>query len=190
MFPFNNIILASSSPRRKQLLKQIGINFTTEISGVDESIDLDLSPKRVAKYFALEKARKVSLKFPKKLVIGADTIVVCNGTILGKPKDEKESFNMLTMLSGKTHKVITGVSLQCKDKSINKTFHETTKVTFNDLSDNYIFHYIRTYSPFDKAGSYGIQDWFAVCVRKIDGCFYNVMGLPLSKFWEEINKLR
>ena len=190
MFPFNNIILASSSPRRKQLLKQIGINFTTEISGVDESIDLDLSPKKVAKYFALEKARKVSLKFPNKLVIGADTIVVCNGKILGKPKDEKESFNMLTMLSGKTHKVITGVSLQYKDESINKTFHETTKVTFNDLSDNYIFHYIRTYSPFDKAGSYGIQDWFAVCVRKIDGCFYNVMGLPLSKFWEEINKLR
>jgi septum formation protein len=190
MFPFYNIILASGSPRRKQLLKQIGVNFTTEISGVDETIDLDLSPERVAKYFALEKAKKVSLNFPKKLVIGADTLVEYDGKILGKPKDEKESFKMLRMLSGKTHKVITGVSLQYKDEKVNKTFHETTKVTFNDLSDKYILHYIKTYSPFDKAGSYGIQDWFAVCVRKIDGCFYNVMGLPLSKFWEEINKLR
>lgn len=190
MLPFNNIILASASPRRKQLLKQIGVDFTTEVSGVDESINLDISPEKVAKYFALEKARKVALKFPKKLVIGADTIVLCNGKILGKPKDEKESFNMLTMLSGKTHKVITAVSLQCKDNSINKTFHEKTKVTLNDLSDSYISHYISTYNPFDKAGSYGIQDWFAVCVKKIDGCFYNVMGLPLSRLWEEINKLR
>ena len=190
MFPFNNIILASGSPRRKELLKQIGIDFTTEISGIDESIEFDLSPERIAKYFALEKARKISIKFPKELVVGADTIVVCNKKILGKPKNEKESFDMLSMLSGKTHKVITGVSLQCIDKSINRTFHETTKVTFKTLDNSCISYYINTYKPFDKAGSYGIQDWFAVYVKKIDGCFYNVMGLPLAKFWKEISKLR
>jgi len=190
MFPFKNIILASASPRRKQLLKQIGVDFTVEISGIDESIDLDLSPINLAKYFASEKAKKIAYKYPSQLVIGADTIVVYDKKILGKPKNEKDSYDMLTMLSGKTHKVITGVSLQYIDKDINITFYESTKVTFNNLNKSYISYYIDTYKPIDKAGSYGIQDWFAVCVNKIDGCFYNVMGFPLSRFWQEINKLR
>ena len=190
MFPFKNIILASASPRRKQLLEQIGVDFTVEVSGIDESIDLNLSPINLAKYFASEKAKKVAYKHPNQLVVGADTIVAYDKKILGKPKNEKDSYDMLTMLSGKTHKVITGVSIQYIDKDINITFYESTKVTFNNLSKSYISYYIDTYKPYDKAGSYGIQDWFAVCVNKIDGCFYNVMGFPLSRFWQEINKLR
>ncbi|MED5256546.1 MAG: Maf family protein, partial [Candidatus Neomarinimicrobiota bacterium] len=108
MFPFKNIILASASPRRKQLLKQIGVDFTVEISGIDESIDLNLSPINLAKYFASEKAKNVAYKYPNQLVVGADTIVEYDKKILGKPKNEKDSYDMLTMLSGKTHKVITG----------------------------------------------------------------------------------
>ncbi len=190
MFPFKHIILASKSPRRKQLLKQIGINFSIEISGIDETMELNLSPHHIAENLSKEKARKVSQKFPEELVVGADTLVVYKKQILGKPKNDTESFDMLSMLSGKTHKVITGVSLQCINKNINTTFHETTKVTFHTLSNSYISYYINTYNPYDKAGSYGIQDWFAVCVKKIDGCFYNVMGLPLAKFWKEITELR
>ena len=189
MFPFNNVILASKSPRRRDLLKQIGISFSIEISGIDESIPLDLPPILMAEYLSKEKAKKISIKFPKQLVIGADTIVVLDNKILGKPKNNKESFEMLSFLSGKTHKVITGVSLQCINNNINTSFHEITKVTFNELSDSDISYYIETYKPFDKAGSYGIQDWFAVNVEKIDGCFYNVMGFPLARFWKEINEL-
>ena len=96
---------------------------------------------------------------------------------------------MLSTLSGNTHQVITGVALQLRDKNLDETFHEVTSVTFNTLSDRDINYYIDTYNPFDKAGSYGIQDWFAVFVKHIDGCFYNVMGLPLANFWERINKL-
>ena len=189
MFPFNNVILASKSPRRRDLLKQIGISFSIEISGIDESIPLDLPPILMVEYLSKEKAKKISIKFPKQLVIGADTIVVLDNKILGKPKSNKESFEMLSFLSGKTHKVITGVSLQCINNNINTSFHEITKVTFNELSDSDISYYIETYKPFDKAGSYGIQDWFAVIVEKIDGCFYNVMGFPLARFWKEINEL-
>lgn len=190
MFPFKHIILASGSPRRKQLLEQIGINFSIEISGIDETIELDLTPAGVAKHLSIEKAKKVSLEFPDELVVGADTLVVFNKKVLGKPKDEKESFDMLSRLSGVSHKVITGISLQCVNKNINKTFHEKTKVTFNTISDTYISYYIKKYNTLDKAGAYGIQNWFAVCVKKIDGCFYNVMGLPLARFWKEITKLR
>ena len=113
-----------------------------------------------------------------------------DGQILGKPKDNEHSYQMLSTLSGNTHQVITGVALQLRDKNLDETFHAVTKVTFNTLSDSDIYYYIDTYKPFDKAGSYGIQDWFAVFVKHIDGCFYNVMGLPLANLWEHINKLR
>jgi len=177
------IILASGSPRRKQLLEQIDLEFEVVPSQIYEDFSLNLSPTDFVEYYAQEKAKDVANSYPDKWVIGADTIVVFESHILGKPKNEKDSFQMLKRLSGNTHQVITGVSIQNIKQDISDSFHERTNVTFNTLSDNIINYYIKTYKPFDKAGSYGIQDWFSVCVNRIDGCFYNVMGFPLSRFY-------
>ncbi len=177
------IILASGSPRRKQLLEQINLEFEVVPSQIYEDFSLNLSPTDFVEYYAQEKAKDVANSYPDKWVIGADTIVVFESHILGKPKNEKDSFQMLKRLSGNTHQVITGVSIQNIKQDISDSFHERTNVTFNTLSDNIINYYIETYKPFDKAGSYGIQDWFSVCVNRIDGCFYNVMGFPLSSFY-------
>ena len=177
------IILASGSPRRKQLLEQIDLEFEVVPSQIYEDFSLNLSPTDFVEYYAQEKAKDVANSYPDEWVIGADTIVVFESHILGKPKNEKDSFQMLKRLSGNTHQVITGVSIQNIKQDISDSFHERTNVTFNTLSDNIINYYIETYKPFDKAGSYGIQDWFSVCVNRIDGCFYNVMGFPLSSFY-------
>ena len=177
------IILASGSPRRKQLLEQIDLEFEVVPSQIYEDFSLNLSPTDFVEYYAQEKAKDVANSYPDKWVIGADTIVVFESHILGKPKNEKDSFQMLKRLSGNTHQVITGVSIQNIKQDISDSFHERTNVTFNTLSDKIINYYIETYEPFDKAGSYGIQDWFSVCVNRIDGCFYNVMGFPLSSFY-------
>jgi len=177
------IILASGSPRRKQLLEQIDLEFEVVPSQIYEDFSLNISPTDFVEYYAQEKAKDVANSYPDKWVIGADTIVVFESHILGKPKNEKDSFQMLKRLSGNTHQVITGVSIQNIKQDISDSFHERTNVTFNTLSDNIINYYIETYDPFDKAGSYGIQDWFSVCVNRIDGCFYNVMGFPLSSFY-------
>ena len=119
-----------------------------------------------------------------KIVIGADTIVYFNGKIIGKPKDKEESYKMLNNLSGKTHKVFTGVSIVNEDKNILRTFSQMTKVSVREIPKNDILYYIDNYYTLDKAGSYGIQDWFSIWIKKIDGCYYNVMGLPLSKFYK------
>ena len=177
------IILASGSPRRKQLLEQINLEFEVVPSQIYEDFSLNLSPADFVEHYAQEKAKDVANSYVDKWVIGADTIVVFESHILGKPKNEKDSFQMLKRLSGNTHQVITGVSIQNIKQDISDSFHERTNVTFNTLSDNIINYYIETYKPFDKAGSYGIQDWFSVCVNRIDGCFYNVMGFPLSRFY-------
>jgi len=177
------IILASGSPRRKQLLEQIDLEFEVVPSQIYEDFSLNLSPTDFVEYYAQEKAKDVANSYSDKWVIGADTIVVFESHILGKPKNKKDSFQMLKRLSGNTHQVITGVSIQNIKQDISDSFHERTNVTFNTLSDNIINYYIETYKPFDKAGSYGIQDWFSVCVNRIDGCFYNVMGFPLSRFY-------
>ena len=177
------IILASGSPRRKQLLEQIDLEFEVVPSQIYEDFSLNLSPTDFVEYYAQEKAKDVANSYPDKWVIGADTIVVFESHILGKPKNEKDSFQMLKRLSGNTHQVITGVSIQNIKQDISDSFHERTNVTFNTLSDNIINYYIETYNPFDKAGINGIQDWFSVCVNRIDGCFYNVMGFPLSSFY-------
>jgi len=183
------IILASGSPRRKQLLEQINLEFEVVPSQIYEDFSLNLSPTDFVEYYAQEKAKDVANSYPDKWVIGADTIVVFESHILGKPKNEKDSFQMLKRLSGNTHQVITGVSIQNIKQDISDSFHERTNVTFNTLSDNIINYYIKTYKPFDKAGSYGIQDWFSVCVNRIDGCFYNVMGFPLSSFYSHFIEL-
>ena len=183
------IVLASGSPRRKQLLEQIDLEFLVIPSQVHEDFDLDLSPEKFVEHYAKEKAKDIAKAHPDKWIIGADTIVVLNAEILGKPKDREDSFRMLKMLSGNTHQVFTGVSIQQSKMQVSDTFHEYTNVTFNTLDDMLISYYIDTYKPFDKAGSYGIQDWFSVCVNHIDGCFYNVMGFPLSMFYSRFSAL-
>lgn len=185
------LILASGSPRRRELLKQIDFEFEVIVSRVNEDFSINLPPSEFARYYARKKALKVASSRPDHLVIGADTIVVLDGNILGKPKNKTGSLQMLKRLSGRNHKVITGLSLQGINQGISETFHAETLVSFKKLTKADISYYINRYKPFDKAGSYGIQDWFAVCVEKIDGCFYNVMGFPLSAFYKRykaINK--
>jgi len=178
------IILASSSPRRKILLKQLGIDFEVYESGIDEDLDGIESPIEHVKKLSLLKAEEVAESIDNAFIIGADTIVVLDGKILGKPKDKSEAIMMLNMLSGRTHNVYTGFTIL--DKPSNKfiTDYEITKVTFRKLLSNEIDEYVDSGSPMDKAGAYGIQDDFgAVFIEKIDGCFYNVVGFPLTKFY-------
>jgi len=183
------IILASNSPRRKSLLKLIDLQFKVNASSVHEDFNINLKPIEFAKHYGNLKALDVAEKHPNSLVIGADTIVVLDEEIIGKPKDENDSKLMLRKLSGRTHTVITGVSLVWQKENIIEIFNEETNLTFQNLTDEQIQFYIDKYNPLDKAGSYGIQDWFAVCVKKIDGCFYNVMGMPLSNFYSHFIKI-
>ena len=183
------IILASKSPRRKQLLKQIDFDFEVVPSQIDEDLNLDLKPFLFVEHYANLKAQNVANEYQNSWVIGADTIVVFNNKIFGKPKDKNESYSMLKRLSGNTHEVFTGISIHHQNKGITHTFHEKTIVEFNTLSDNCISYYINTYNTLDKAGSYGIQDWLSAFIKEINGCFYNVMGLPLAKFYEEFSIL-
>ena len=177
-----DIILASASPRRKSILSQVGLDFTIEPSKINEDYSIELLPEAFCEHWAREKANDVAKSHSNKLIIGADTIVIIDDKILGKPKSYKESFAMLKLLSGKTHQVLTGVSLIHLDLGIDFTFSESTDVSFYFLTDEELNKYIDKYKPYDKAGSYGIQDGFSVYVEKINGCFYNVMGFPISRF--------
>ena len=184
------LILASSSPRRKVLLQRLNYPFEIILPDLDESIlALDLNPQEYCISLAEMKTNDISEQYPHALVIGADTIVVLENQILNKPDDSAQAENMLSMLSGKTHLVYTGVCLKSKGKNIQHTFIEVTMVTFRKLAKQDILHYINTYPPFDKSGSYGIQDWSAVFVKNIHGCYDNVAGFPLSKFYQELKNL-
>jgi len=177
------IILASASPRRKEILKKITNNFIVYPSNFDESsIPINNNVEEYCKNLALQKAIDISNKFPSKYVIGADTIVYCNNKILGKPKNNLDAKKHLLLLSNKKHIVYTGVAVVNKSKIIQKSFIDKTSVLFHKLDINDINYYIKNYKPFDKAGSYAIQDWSSIFVKKINGCFYNVVGFPLSKF--------
>ena len=177
------IVLASKSPRRKDILKKINLDFKVIPSNIIEDFD-KTNPSTLVQSCAFEKAKKVSLENLNNLIIGADTVVVLDKKIMGKPRDINESREMLGMLSGKTHKVFTGVSIQNINKNINELFYSKTDVELYNMSDSVIDYYIKNYKPSDKAGSYGIQDWFSSQIKKIDGCYYNVMGLPLSKVFK------
>lgn len=177
------IILASKSPRRKEILEKINLDFKVVPSNIIEDFDRT-NPSVFVQICANEKAKKVSLANHKNYVIGADTVVVLNKKILGKPQDINESQKMLESLSGKVHKVFTGVSVQNIDKKIKKSFYCMTEVELDKISKEIIEYYIKNYNPCDKAGSYGIQDWFSSQIKKINGCYYNVMGLPLSKVFK------
>ncbi len=178
------IILASASQRRQQLLRQIGLEFQIRESGVDEVFDATKSVSENVERLALEKARFVGNGTTEAFIIGADTVVVLEEEILGKPKDFQEAVSMLSKLSGKTHRVYTGFSILDKPTDTFKTSHEITKVTFRKLAQDEIEEYVKAGSPMDKAGAYGIQDDYgAVFVERIEGCYYNVVGFPLAKFY-------
>ena len=177
-------VLASKSPRREAILKKIGLKFEIIPSNIVEKMNPNLGPKKLAENLSQEKAEKVSETNRNKIIIGADTIVYFEKVSLGKPRDKDESYRMLKLLSGKTHNVITGVSIIHKNKGVKKTFCQITKVTVRKISNNELFYYMDNYSTLDKAGGYGIQDWFSVLIKKIDGCYYNVMGFPLAKFYK------
>jgi septum formation protein len=182
-------ILASQSPRRSELLRQIGLSFTIDPADVDETVLSGESPETYAVRVALEKARVASKKAGKGIVIAADTIVELNGTILGKPADAHDAERMLGMLSGNMHRVITGLVL--RDVVTGKTITRTavTKVWFKGLSPGEIRSYAATGEPLDKAGAYAIQEKGALLVEKVEGCYFNVVGLPLSLLGEMLKEL-
>ena len=184
------VILASSSPRRKVLLRRLDYPFDIILPDVDESIMISVNnPEKYCISLAEKKAKNISQHYPHALVIGADTIVVLENQILNKPNNSSEAINMLETLSGKTHQVYTGVCLHWMKNNIQHSFAEITMVTFRKLDKQDILYYIENYPPYDKSGSYGIQDWSALFVQNIQGCYDNVVGFPLSRFYRELKKL-
>lgn len=184
------IYLASKSPRRRYLLKSLGLTFKTFAVELEEEIFDGEHPIRTVKRLASEKMEGAEKRVKKGIIITADTIVVLNKHVLGKPKDKKDAFRILKLLSGRTHIVYTGYCI--KNSATGKTIlgYEKTQVTFNKLEDKMIRDYIEGGSPMDKAGAYGIQDDFgAVFVKKIEGCYYNVIGLPVSKVYKSLKEI-
>lgn len=175
------VVLASSSPRRKEILEKFNLNPIVVNSKYIEKENFGENPIQVTMSLAFNKALSVSGNYKDDIVIGADTIVVYNNTILGKPKDEQDAYRILDLLSGNTHEVITGISLIHENKNIKIIDYAKTKVTFRKLDSKRILNYIKTGEPLDKAGAYGIQGLGAILVEKIDGCYSNVVGLPLTK---------
>lgn len=178
------MILASKSPRRKDLIQRICNDVKIIPSGVDESRVAEKPVEYFAERLARAKADQVAKEYPDELVIGCDTIVVLDGEVLGKPENKQHAFEMLRRLSGNTHKVITGVAMRQGEKTAS--FSEMTEVTFYQLTDEEITEYIDTNEPFDKAGGYGIQGQGCLLVKKINGDYYNVVGLPVSKLSREL----
>lgn len=177
------IILASKSPRRRELLAGLGFDFKVEvIDGINEDYPRHLRMEEIPQFIAKEKAAVCKI-MQDDVLLTADTIVVLDNIIMGKPKNKAEACRMLQLLSGRTHHVITGVCITTMETQT--TFSETTAVTFRELSEAEINYYVTHYQPYDKAGAYGIQEWIGyVGVTKIDGSFYNVMGLPVEKVYE------
>ena len=181
-----HIFLASKSPRRRELLRMLRVNFDTVVIGVKEEYPDTLPFEEVPEYLSRLKADAYKPRLlPGQLVITADTVVICEGKILGKPNDRKEAYEMLMMLSGKTHKVVTGVTVFTTEKT--RTFRTETEVKFARICPEDANYYIERFSPLDKAGAYGIQEWIGcVAVEGINGSFYNVMGLPVHALYEEL----
>jgi len=180
------IILASRSPRRQQLLHEMGIRFNTVIREYEESYPDNLKGEEIATYLSELKANDFKNEISvNEIVITADTIVWCNNEVLGKPSDSEDAKRMIRKLSGNTHEVITGVTLLSASKE--KTFSDTTKVTFEKLSEEEISYYVDNFKPYDKAGAYGIQEWIGVAAcSRIEGSYFNVVGLPVQRLYMEI----
>lgn len=184
------IILASKSPRRRQLLEEAGLPFEVKTLEVEENYPEDLAVEDVAVYLAQKKARASSafLQSEQEVILAADSVVILDGVIYGKPEDEAEAHAMLRKLSGREHQVITGVCLLTQHQEIS--FGDLTKVKFAPLSEADIHYYVSKFQPFDKAGSYAIQEWIGLCkVEKIEGTYANVMGLPVERVWKALQEL-
>jgi septum formation protein len=181
-----HLILASSSPRRKELLENLHLTFEISSSNADESFNPGTPPDVIVMDLAERKAKDVAKRYPDSFVIGADTVVVIDDQVLGKPSDEQEAREMLRLLSGTTHSVFTGVAIVNANQAVR--FFEKTDVTFWELTPSEIEAYIKSGEPFDKAGGYGIQGFGSILVRKISGDYFNVVGLPVSKTIRELKK--
>ena len=182
------IILASRSPRRQQLLTELGLKFKVVVKDYDETFPSGLTGEEIARYIAYRKAASFENEIPENaIVIAADTIVWCNDKVLGKPVNKVDAFAILKEISGNTHEVITGVSIRSKSKEI--TFSESTKVTFEPFSEEETEYYIENFKPYDKAGAYGIQEWIGIIAcSHIDGSYFNVVGLPVQRLYKELQK--
>lgn len=181
-----NVILASASPRRKQLLSRIFSDFDICPSSADETVPETVKPYEYAEYLAVKKAEDIAEKNKDSLVIGCDTVVINGSKILGKPQSRNDAYDMIKMLSGKKHQVMTGICLCLSGKSVS--FSCRTDVEFYNLSETEILEYIASDEPYDKAGAYGIQGAGGLFVKRIDGDFYNVMGLPVAELNRRIKQ--
>lgn len=185
---FSDIILASASPRRAELLKQIGLDFQVCPSDLSETVATPTSPAEVVEELALKKAQTVGRRFNRGLIIGADTVVAINRKIIGKPENNRHAIEILGQLSGNHHEVVTGVSLLDLEKERQIVWSERTQVHFRKLRESEILEYVSSHDVSDKAGAYGIQEKAAAFVSRIEGCYFNVVGLPLAslveKLWE------
>ena len=183
------IILASASPRRKELMEGLGLNFTVDTRNnfqevVPDGLDVNLVPEYLAKGKSYGFHRELE---DDEIIITADTMVMCDGKILGKPSDKANAMQMLKMLQCNTHTVITGVCIRSREKE--DSFSVTTKVFFNELSDEELDYYIENYRPYDKAGAYGVQEWIGhIGISRIEGSYFNVMGLPVQRLYTELQK--
>lgn len=183
-----NIILASGSPRRQNFFKELDIEFIIDVREVEEVYPDHLQEAEITDYLADLKSKAFPDLKENDLLITSDTIVWFEGEAIGKPKDKQDAFEMLRSMSGKSHHVYTSVSI--KSKNFQKIINDKTTVSFNPLSDEEINYYLETYQPYDKAGSYGIQDWIGmVAVSKMNGSYFNVMGLPVHKLYKELLKI-
>lgn len=182
------IILASASPRRKELLSLIGLKFKVDVSDYEEDLGLKLKPHELAKYLSLEKARAVAPKYNNALIIAADTFIVFRNKLLGKPHAEKEALRMLTLLNGKSHSVITGYTVLDTKTGKKSSCSVETKVWFRKMTGSKLGAYVRTGEPLDKAGAYAIQGIGSLIVKKIEGDYFNVIGLPVASLAETLKK--
>jgi len=184
-----NVILASGSPRRQQFLRDLDLDFEIRLKGIEEVFPKDLKAHEITNYLAELKANVFSDELTKNdILITSDTIVWLENKALGKPKNAEDAFVMIQEMSGKAHEVITSVCIKTLERSV--TFYETTKVFFLNLTDSEIKYYINLYQPFDKAGSYGIQEWIGlVGIEKIEGSYANVVGLPTHRLYYELMNL-
>jgi septum formation protein len=182
------LVLASKSPRRQSLIESMGFPFEVRIKEVDEVYPQELEREKVPVFLAELKAKPLIDQLQDgEVLITSDTVVIHEGKILGKPIDYNDAFQMLQCLSGNSHKVVTGVCMQSKSTTVS--FSETTIVHFSDVSKDEIDYYIENFKPYDKAGAYGIQEWIgAIAVHKIEGCYYNVMGLPVHKVYSTLKE--
>ncbi|MBS4217005.1 septum formation inhibitor Maf [Bacillus sp. FJAT-49711] len=183
----DRLVLASASPRRKEILQKLNIPFTTFSPNADETLSTGLRPSDFVMTLALRKVSLASEHFPNAAIIGSDTVVVCDELILGKPKNQEEAYQMLKQLSGRIHSVYTGVAIFHNGET--ETFYEKTDVEFWELTETNIHQYIKSGEPFDKAGAYGIQGQGALLVKSITGDYYNVVGLPISRLYRTLSAM-